>query len=583
MTDRDKTREELLEELQKLKQENDYVKVIYNSNITEQKQSEMILNDIIDKNPMSIQIIDKEGYTLQVNHAHTKLFGAIPPPDYSVFNDSKLVAQGFEGLLKRAKTGEVVQFPDFYYNVHDLFPELPDVPVWIRMVSFPLYDSNEKPQRFVLMHENITERKQAEEALRTSEENYRNLLELAPDAFFQGDEKGNIIMANKKASLLTSYTKDELLTMNMKDFFLPSTLNQKPLRYDLLDRGETVSIEREVTRKDGSIVIVEMNSRKMPNNTYQSFMRDISERIRAEAALRDSEHLYRAIFENTGTSSIIIEEDTIIALTNTEWVNLTGYSREEMEGKMSWTQFVVPEDLARMKEYHKARRLDTSASPRKYEFRFVRRNGEIRNMINCVGMIPESKKSIASLMDITERKQAEETLKVSEEKLKTIIETSPDGIAITALDGTIQFVTHKTVSLWGYDSTDELIGKNVMEFVDSSHHEKAKYFISEMLNGNLTGVAEYLMVKKDGSHFYCESNANILHDASNNPIGILYINRDITKRKEVENELISAKQTAEENEAKYSSIVKVLPDGVIIHSNGVIVYANESSVKILKY
>ena len=168
---------------------------------------------------------------------------------------------------------------------------------------------------------------------------------------------------------------------------------------------------------------------------------------------------------------------------------------------MSWTQFVVPEDLVWMKEYHKTRREDSSGAPHKYEFRFVRRNGEIRNMINCVAMIPESKKSIASLMDITERKQAEETLKENEGRLETIIETSPDGIAITSLEGIIQFVTKKTVALWGYDSADELIGRNVMEFVDSNYQGKATYFIAEMIRGNLTGVAEYLMVRKDGSRF----------------------------------------------------------------------------------
>lgn len=415
-----------------------------------------------------------------------------------------------------------------------------------------------------LYNKNISELKLTDSALRESEENYRILLDHAPMAFFQGNEKGDIIMANKKASFLTGYTNEELLTMNMKDFFSASILNKIPLRYDLLDQGEIVTLEREVTRKDSSLVTVEMSSRKMPNNTYQSFMRDISERKQAEAALRDSEHLYRTIFENTGTSSVIIDENTIIKLANTEWINLSGYSREEIEGKMSWTQFVVPEDLAQMKEYHKARREDSSDAPRKYEFRFIRRNGEIRNIINCTAMIPESKRSIASLMDITELKQAVETLKESEEKFKKIIETSPDGIAITALDGTVQFVTQKTVSLWGYDSSDDIIGKNVMEFVDPTYREKATYFITEMLKGNLTGAAEYLMVRKDESRFFCESNANILNDANNNPIGVLYINRDITQRKQAEKELIESKEKVEESEAFLLSIFENIPNMIFI-------------------
>lgn len=416
---------------------------------------------------------------------------------------------------------------------------------------------------------------QEEQTLRQLQEDYLNLLDLAPDAFFQGNTQGKIIIANKKASLITGYTNEELLTMYLKDLFSESILNQKPLRYDLLDQGEIVTIEREISRKDGSVGTVEMNSRRMPNGTYQSLMREITERKQIEMALCNSEHLYRAIFENTGTSSIIIEEDTTIALANTEWVNLSGYSKEELEGKMSWTKFVVPEDLQQMIEYHNTRRFKPSDAPRKYEFRFIRRNGEIRNMINSVTIIPDSNKSIASLMDITELKQAEKTLKESEEKLKTIIETSPDGIAITSLEGTLEFATKKALSIWGYDSLDEVIGKNMLQFIDSSEHEKAIHTIRELINGEQLGAEEFLMKKKDGSSFFCESNANILRDANNNSIGILYINRDITERK-------LAEIAYRESEEKYKNMVDILPDGVIIHKQGIVVFANNAALRIMK-
>ncbi|MHC1703810.1 MAG: PAS domain S-box protein [Tenuifilaceae bacterium] len=308
-----------------------------------------------------------------------------------------------------------------------------------------------------LYNKNITELKLVEKALRESEENYRILLDLAPVPFFQGNEKGDIILANKKATSLTGYSNEELLTKNMREFFSPSVLNKVPLRYDLLDQGETISMERDVTRKDGSVVTVEMYSRKNPNNTYQSFMRDISE-----------------------------------------------------------------------------------------------------------------------------RKKAEETLKESESKLKTIIETSPDGIAIASMEGTIQFLNQKTVTIWGYDSADDIIGRNILEFVDSGYHEKALYFVGEMLKGNLTGAAEYLMIRKDGSQFYCESNANILCDANNIPIGILYINRDITLRKQVENDLISAKEFAEESESKLRLIFENVPLGIIHFSKkGEILSCNDKFVQII--
>ena len=133
--------------------------------ITERKKAEKILLDVIDKNPMSIQIVDRNGYVLKVNPAHTRLFGAVPPSDYTIFDDAQLKQQGYAGLIDRAKTGEVVTFPEIYYNVHNVDPEFPDVPVWIRMVIFPINDHDGNPERFVTMHDDITERKCAEEAL----------------------------------------------------------------------------------------------------------------------------------------------------------------------------------------------------------------------------------------------------------------------------------------------------------------------------------------------------------------------------------------------------------------------------------
>jgi PAS domain S-box-containing protein len=133
--------------------------------ISERKHAEELFIDIVDKNPMSIQIVDKEGYTLQTNPAFINLFGSIPPSYYSIFED--LISKGpeFETLIHQVISGEVVHLPDIYYNVHDLMPEAPNNPQWIRALIFPLKDSNGKPERFVIMHENITERKKAEEQI----------------------------------------------------------------------------------------------------------------------------------------------------------------------------------------------------------------------------------------------------------------------------------------------------------------------------------------------------------------------------------------------------------------------------------
>lgn len=135
------------------------------TDITESKLSESIFKDIIEKNPFSIQILDMEGYPIQVNPAHTKLFGVEPPSNYSVLKDAQLLSLGFEEFFERIKKGEIINFPDSYYNVHDVDPSFPDSPIWVKAVGFTLSDNYGNPDRIVLMHENITERKNAEALL----------------------------------------------------------------------------------------------------------------------------------------------------------------------------------------------------------------------------------------------------------------------------------------------------------------------------------------------------------------------------------------------------------------------------------
>lgn len=145
---------------------------------------------------------------------------------------------------------------------------------------------------------------------------------------------------------------------------------------------------------------------------------DITERKMVEERLQESENLYRVIFETTGTATFIIEDDMTISLINTEFEKLTGYPKKDWEGKRKWTEFVVKEDLSRMKKFHRLRRIDPQAAPRNYEYSLIDNQRRIKKVFLTIAMIPGTKKSISSLTDITDWKETEKRLKLREEELE---------------------------------------------------------------------------------------------------------------------------------------------------------------------
>lgn len=144
---------------------------------------------------------------------------------------------------------------------------------------------------------------------------------------------------------------------------------------------------------------------------------------------------------------------------------------------------------------------------------------------------------IVSLHDITKRKEMELKLRENEEKWRSVVNTSPDGISIVSLQSEILEVSEKVLSMLGYEDKKEIVGRSLYEFLDETYHEKCKYYVEEMLKGNYTGANEYLTIKKDGSRIFVEANAEVIRDAAGNPTSIFIIQRDVSERKEAERKL----------------------------------------------
>lgn len=120
---------------------------------------------VIDQSPISIQVLDKNGFSVSVNEAHTRFFEAKPPPGYNLFTDDQLLKQGLADCFERLKQGRAVFFPETRYNARENNPEFPDKTVWLKTIGLPMLNEAGQPVIYVVIHENITEQKKTKEEL----------------------------------------------------------------------------------------------------------------------------------------------------------------------------------------------------------------------------------------------------------------------------------------------------------------------------------------------------------------------------------------------------------------------------------
>ena len=156
-------------------------------------------------------------------------------------------------------------------------------------------------------------------------------------------------------------------------------------------------------------------------NLYSNLERQMTELSQVQEDLRLSEEQYRTIFENNGNALLVVEEDMTIFLINHKLEELWGVTKDEMEGKEKWTSFIAyQDDKERMVKYHQQRRLSDPAIPSSYEFSFLSKNGDIKVVTTYVSIIPGTNRSLAAIIDITEKKQVEKELNQARKKLSLL-------------------------------------------------------------------------------------------------------------------------------------------------------------------
>ncbi len=283
---------------------------------------------------------------------------------------------------------------------------------------------------------------------------------------------------------------------------------------------------------------------------------------------------YQATFETTGSATVIIGEDTTLLKVNTEFEKLSGYKRAELEGKKSWTEFVVEDDLERIQTYHRQRRIDENSAPPSYEFQFMDREGAVKDIILTIALIPGSTRSVASLLDISAQKAIERALRSSEEKYRLVVEHASEAIAIVQ-DGLLRFVNPKALELTGF-STERLLSRPFAELIHPQDRQMFQERHIRRLQGDAPESAyDFRIIDASGGEKWVQINA-VLIDWAGKPATLNFLT-DITERKRAE-------QALEESENRYRQLVEEAADVVYTtDTQGYFTYANAAAETLTGY
>src|SRR5208337_3684473 len=343
--------------------------------------------------------------------------------DYNILHDPQLEAKGVSPYIHRAFAGEAVTIPAVEYDPAQTLPGLArheDSRRWVAAVAYPLKDRQGRVREVVLIHQDISERKRAEEALRVSEERFRTFVDHAADGFFLHEqETARVLDVNRRACESLGYTRDELIGMTPFDFDPDVTPALVEGRIRKLFSGEMIAFESRHRRKDGTVFPVEIRGKAFWEGSrgfIVSLVRDITDRKRAEEALRESERRFRTLAEALPHLVWTCEPDGTPDYLNARHTEYTGLTLDQLRGQ-DWRLNLHPEDVTRVHELFT--RSIATGERFEAEYRVRRADGAFRwNLARVLALRDDSgriTKWFGSSMDNDDQKRAAEALREAKE------------------------------------------------------------------------------------------------------------------------------------------------------------------------
>jgi len=369
-----------------------------------------------------------------------------------------------------------------------------------------------------------------------------DFFEFSNEMLCVANDRGYFTRVNQAWTKALGWSADELTSRPYIEFVhlddLEATIREA---YMLLnDRHETIRFENRYRCRNGSYRWLAWQAILAPGSSQLvASARDVTEEKLQAQALRESEERFRTLANHAPIGIAQADAEGKIYFVNSKWCDLTGVTPQETTGQ-KWKNFIHPDDFDRFIEAWQSS-LQAGKDMPAYDFRFLHRNGDIRWASSLVSMLksPDGRivGQIASVRDVTDRRQTEIALREAEERFRLIALQAPVGISQSDVDGRTFFVNPKLCEIAGAEA-DAIMGFGWHQFI---HPEDREPLIergrADIASGKTNSSADFRFIRKDGSIRWASSTATIVHDASGKPTGKISITEDITDRKVAEDAL----------------------------------------------
>jgi PAS domain S-box-containing protein len=438
----------------------------------------------------------------------------------TILNDSKASMWGNEYRFRKADNS--------YVNIYDR--------------SHVMRDENGEAYRMIGSMADVTDLFIVRKELNQSEEKYRTLVEQATDGIFVSDQYGKFLLVNSSACKLSGYSKDELMGMSIYDLVNKKDLMDHPFHMDELKEGKNVITERIITSKEGRPLPIEVNAKMLSDGRMLVFIRDITEKKKAEEEIEKSNARFLII--SKATSDIVWDWnllDDSLWWNDNYYLNL-GYSKKnEIVHINEWYNRMHKDDVARIKEKIKKAFIGNDSVWRD-EYRYAKPDGSYLNFLDRGHIMRDNEgkayRMIGSMADITDLFLIREELKKSETRYHSLVEQAADAIALFDNKGKILEVNNSVLYLLGY-SYVELMKMSLTDILtaDEISTNPVQY---DLLEKGESTLKQRKMRRKDGSTVITEVNSKILPDGR-----FLSMVRDLTDRIEAQKQIEKEKELSD--------------------------------------